>query len=185
MRKDVNMKIIGISGKMGSGKSTLAKHIMDKYEDVVVEKVAGDLYAIQDYIYNRLGLKMKGEKDRDLLIAIGEWGRNVSPSIWTDACFNRVSKLKNNIVMIDDIRFPEEANAVLKLGGLLVRLEGTQRGPNVDPKSASRSSETALDDYPFEHVISNLGTQEETIEQLEALLKQEVHHDKRRESGES
>lgn len=147
---------------------------MNKYEDVVVEKVAADLYAIQDFIYNRLGLVMKGEKDRDLLIAIGEWGRNISPSLWTDACFKRVSKLENNIVMIDDIRFPEEAEAVLKLGGVLVRLEGTQRGPNVDPKSANRSSETALDNYPFKHVISNLGTQEETIEQLERILNQEV-----------
>jgi ABC-type dipeptide/oligopeptide/nickel transport system ATPase component len=174
MQEGCNMKIIGISGKMGSGKSTLAKHIMNKYEDVVVEKVAADLYAIQDFIYKRTGLTMVGEKDRDLLIAIGMWGRGKSSSLWTDSCFNRVSKLTNNVVIIDDIRFPEEALAVERLGGLLVRLEGAQRGDNVDPKSFTNSSECALDNWDFKHIISNLGTQEETIEKLELILNSEV-----------
>jgi ABC-type oligopeptide transport system ATPase subunit len=168
------MKIIGISGKMGSGKSTLAKYIMNNYEDVVVEKVAADLYGIQDYIYNRLGLTLKGEKDRDLLIAIGMWGRGISSSLWTDACFNRVSKLSNKVVIIDDIRFPEEAMAVERLGGILVRLDGAQRGPNVDPKSFTSSSECALDQWDFKNRISNAGTPEETIEQLKRIINKEA-----------
>lgn len=168
------MKIIGLSGKMGSGKTTLAKHIMNKYEDVVVEKVAADLYAIQDFIYKRTGLTMVGEKDRDLLIAIGMWGRSKSSSLWTDSCFNRIYKLSNNVVIIDDIRFPEEAMAVEKMGGTLIRIEGVQRGPNVDPKSFTSSSECALDNWDFKHRISNMGTQEETIQQLENILNSEV-----------
>lgn len=167
------MKLIGISGKMGSGKSTLAKHIMNKYDDVVVEKVAADLYGIQDYIYNRLGLVLKGEKDRDLLIAIGTWGRGISSSLWTDSCFNRVAKLENNVVIIDDIRFPEEALAIEKAGGTLIRLEGVQRGPNVDPKSFTSSSECALDNWNFKHRIDNNGTPEDTIAQLERILNME------------
>lgn len=166
------MKLIGISGKMGSGKSTLAKHLISKYGDVVIEKVAADLYAIQDYIYDRLDLKLVGEKDRDLLIAIGEWGRSKSPSLWTDACFNRIAKLQNEVVIVDDIRYPEEAMAIERLGGLLIRLEGIQRGPNVDPKSFNRFSETALDSWDFKHRISNLHSQEETVKQLETILEE-------------
>ena len=147
---------------------------MNKYEDVVVEKVAADLYAIQDFIYSRLDMKLIGEKDRDLLIAIGMWGRSKSPSLWTDSCFNRISKLSNNIIIIDDIRYPEEARKVEELGGLLIRLEGTQRGANVDPKSFTASSECALDNWEFKNRVSNLGTQEETIQQLENILNSEV-----------
>lgn len=146
---------------------------MKNYDDVVTEKVAADLYAIQDYIYNRLGLTLVGEKDRDLLIAIGLWGRNKSPSLWTDACFNRIAKRNNNIVIIDDIRFPEEAKAVEAMGGTLVRLEGVQRGPNVDPKSLNNSSETALDNYDFKFRIDNRGTEEETVAQLQNILNTE------------
>lgn len=166
------MKLIGLSGKMGSGKTTLANHLKSLFSDVKTEKVAGDLYAIQDYIYDRLNLTMQGEKDRPLLIAIGEWGRNISPSLWTDACFNRVAKLNNELVIIDDIRYPEEALALEKCGGLLVRIDGTQRGPNVDPSMANRSSETALDSWDFKHRINNQGTQQETVAQLEHILKE-------------
>lgn len=164
------MKIIGLSGRMGSGKSTLAKHIMNKYSDVVVEKVAADLYGIQDYIYNRLGLTMIGEKDRELLIAIGSWGRGKSPSLWTDCCFNRIAKLSNEVVIIDDIRYPEEALAVERLGGILVRIDGVQRGPNVNQALINAPSECALDNWDFKHRVNNSGTQEETIKQLEAIL---------------
>lgn len=166
------MKIIGLSGKMGSGKSTLANHIKSLFNDVVVEKVAGDLYGIQDYIYNRLGLTMVGEKDRPLLLAIGMWGRSISPSLWTDACFTRVMKLNNDVVIIDDIRFPEEALALEKCGGLLVRIDGTQRGPNVSPELATSASETSLDNWNFKHRINNQGTPQETVAQLEKIMKE-------------
>ena len=80
--------------------------------------------------------------------------------------------------MIDDIRYPEEANAVLKNGGLLVRLEGVQRGPNVDPKSFTSGSEIALDNFDFKYRIDNRGTEEETIQKLEEILKLEVQDGK-------
>jgi hypothetical protein len=102
------------------------------------------------------------------------WGRSKSSSLWTDSCFNRISKLSNNVVIIDDIRFPEEAMAVEKMGGTLIRIEGVQRGPNVDPKSFTSSSECALDNWDFKHRVSNMGTQEETIQQLENILNSEV-----------
>lgn len=164
--------IIGISGKMGSGKSTLAKHIMTMFPHAVTEKVAGDLYAIQDYIYQRTGLTMVGEKDRPLLIAIGEWGRGKSNSLWTDLCFKRVLNSKDEVIIIDDIRYPEEANALLGAGGLLIRLDGTQRGDNVDPKFANRESEIALDNFPFQYRISNLGSMKDSAEQFDKILKE-------------
>lgn len=164
--------IIGISGKMGSGKSTLAKHIMELFPHAVTEKVAGDLYAIQDYIYQRTGLTMEGEKDRPLLIAIGEWGRGKSNSLWTDLCFKRVLSSEHEVIIIDDIRYPEEANALIQAGGLLVRLEGTQRGPNVDPKFANRESETALDNFDFKYRINNLGSMSSSAEQFDQILEE-------------
>lgn len=164
--------IIGISGKMGSGKSTLAKHISKLFPQAVTEKVAGDLYAIQSFIYERTGLTMVGEKDRDLLIAVGEWGRNKSPSLWTDLCFKRIQNSEHEVIVIDDIRYLEEANALVAAGGLLVRLDGTQRGDNVDPKSANRSSETALDDYDFKYRIDNRGSMKETTDQFDAILRE-------------
>jgi len=170
--------LIGLSGKMGSGKTTLTNYLTKELEhtyDIVHEKVAKDLYDIQNYIYKKCKLKLKGEKDRPLLIAVGEWGRDITPSLWTDLCFDRVRELmkdKNKLIIIDDIRYPEEANALEECGGILIRIEGTQRGPNINPEFSNRGSEIALDNYPFKHRISNLGTTEETLAQLEEILKQ-------------
>lgn len=168
--------LIGLSGKMGSGKTTLtnflSKELAPLY-NIIHEKVAGDLYAIQNYIYERCGLTMVGEKDRALLIAVGEWGRDIKSSLWTDLCFNRVRELlkdSNNLIIIDDIRYPEEAKAIEDCGGVLIRIEGIQRGPNINPEFANRGSEIALDDFDFKHRINNNGTVEQTLAQLEDIL---------------
>lgn len=171
--------LIGLSGKMGSGKTTLTNHLVKMFgkdRNITLEKVAKDLYEIQDYIYKKCQLTLKGEKDRPLLIAVGEWGRDIKPSLWTDLCFDRVRSLMafdpDGIIIIDDIRYPEEAKALEDAGGILIRIEGTQRGPNINPEFSNRGSEIALDNFPFKHRVSNLGTQEESLAQLEEILKQ-------------
>ena len=82
--------------------------------------------------------------------------------------------MTNNIIIIDDIRYPEEAMRLEELErqglGILIRLEGEQRGENVSPKLLTTESELALDNYDFKHRISNRGTEAETISQLEKIL---------------
>ena len=167
--------LIGLSAKMGTGKTTLSNIIIQELSsvsEVIQEKIAKDLYDLQDHIYKTCNLTLEGEKDRDLLIAIGMWGRSKSPSLWTDLCFNRVQQHleQGKIVIIDDIRFPEEADKVTELGGFLVRIDGKQRGPNLTPHQMNSASETALDNYNFKHRINNNGTPEETY----AMFMQEL-----------
>lgn len=54
-------------------------------------------------------------------------------------------------VVVDDVRFPNEADLIHEMGGLLVRLEpfeGWEPGPH-----AGHPSETALDSYPRWHRV--------------------------------
>ena len=76
----------------------------------------------------------------------------------------------HKLIIIDDIRYPEEAAAMEACGGLLIRIDGTQRGPNVNPEFSNRGSEIALDDYGFKFRVNNSGTPEETLEQLKNIL---------------
>lgn len=164
--------LIGLSGKMGTGKSTLARHIYDNNEHVKTFKCAGALYAMQDMIYDFLDLKMVGEKDRDLLVALGMWGRAKNPNIWLDKALNEaIAYVKlGGVAIIDDIRFPNEAEAIIKNGGLLVRIDGIQRGPNLNPELMNSTTETALDSFEFANRISNEVSVSRTIEQLEELI---------------
>lgn len=164
--------LLGLSGKMGTGKSTLAKHIYDNNSNVQTFKCAGALYAMQDMIYEFLDLKMVGEKDRDLLVALGMWGRAKNPNIWLDKALREALHhvQQGGVAIIDDIRFTNEAEAIIKNGGLLVRIEGLQRGPNLNPELMTSQTEVALDGFDFTNRIQNLHGVSRTIEQLEELI---------------
>lgn len=93
-----------------------------------------------------------------------------------EAEYGHVGLLYPNWI-ITDCRFPNEAEAVEKRGGLLIRVnrtnsqDGSQYGwgnPN-----ANHQSETALDNYQFKYTINNSGTIEELIEQVGNILNKE------------
>lgn len=162
--------LIGLSGKMGTGKSTLAKHLMSKQPNSVIVKIAGLLYELQDMIYSKLGIKLEGEKDRPLLIALGMWGRDKDENFWTDIALKQAKERPEELVIIDDIRFPNEAKALEDAGGILIRIEGEQRGNNLTPETMNNVTETSLDNYNFKHRIDNSHSVDETIAQLEKIL---------------
>lgn len=155
---------LGISGKMGSGKTTLTNGIINALKHLMVKRVslAKPIKDLQDIIYSDLELEMEGEKDRDLLIALGMWGRNKDPDFWLHQAVKKMKATKAHIVICDDVRFLNEAEW-FKKNGLLIRLEGEQRGDNVDESRKNDTTETDLDDFPFEHVISNKDGIEPTL----------------------
>ena len=77
-----------------------------------------------------------------------DYRRNQDPEYWTNAMRKYLRKMANaaGVVIIDDVRFPNEAELVREFGGLMYRIEPHGRwqpGPH-----AGHASETALDDYP-------------------------------------
>jgi len=93
-----------------------------------------------------------------LLQTLGtEWGREcISPDVWVK-CWKRNVKyyLTSDLpVICDDVRFPNEAEAIRELGGelWLVTRPGTRR-------HTSHASEGSLDDFPyFDRRLTNNGT---------------------------
>lgn len=162
--------LIGISGKMGTGKSTLVTKLMNRYKPAAVVKVAGYLYQLQDMIYETLEMDLEGEKDRALLIALGMWGRDKDQNFWTHRAIHKANNSEADFVFIDDIRFPNEAKAIEDAGGVLIRIDGEQRGDNLNPEAMQHETETALDDYPFKHRVDNLLTIKETERQARIII---------------
>lgn len=84
--------------------------------------------------------------------------------------------------IITDVRFPNEAQAIKDKGGIVIRVnrfkiitktlpDGTECSfiPNPLFDGEEHPSETALDDYEFDHVIDNNGSLEELIEKVKQL----------------
>jgi hypothetical protein len=77
-------------------------------------------------------------------------------------------------LVVADVRFPNEADAIKRWGGALWRLEGPSRGRDgalLSGDNAAHASETALDHFAgWDSVLQNVGTLEMLHAEIEARL---------------
>ena len=117
---------IGICGKMFSGKTTLANHIVNNYN---YKKVAfGD--KVKQFATEICGMDPNA-KDRELLQKIGNGARDIiSKNVWIDALDETIKLTKSNNeypcnFVCDDIRYENEAEALMKRGWLVIKVKTT------------------------------------------------------------
>lgn len=103
---------------------------------------------------------------RQLLQRVGtEGGRDIlGENVWVDGTLSGVDVHADNWV-VTDVRFPNEAAAIKGRGGFVWRVER----PGTEAVNA-HSSETALDEYPFDAVIRNDGTLEDLCRRVDEFL---------------
>ncbi len=169
------MKILGLAGYARSGKDTAGNALAElgwkriAFADVLREfsyrlnplimsewgKVTQLRWIIDEYGWDGYKRTQWAEGVRDHLQRLGtECGRElISQNIWVDATFNRMDP--DGKYVISDMRFPNEASAILARSGSLLRITR----PGIGPANGHKS-ETALDDWEFD-TIFNDGTQEE------------------------
>lgn len=148
--------IVGISGQIGAGKDELAKILQQFDNSYEVRKYAAKL--------KQIAAILTGYKDQYTQEGkntfMPEWGMTVGefqqklgteairegihPNAWIIALFADYHSQMSNW-LITDVRFPNEAQAVLDRGGLLVRIDGT-RLKDIK-RDVSHPSETALNDW--------------------------------------
>ena len=145
---------LALSGKMCSGKTTAAKFAMSKLEKVEKISFSDPIYEIARKYFGMV------EKDREILIWVGEKFRERDPKIWVKLLKQRVKDLNAQgvSVIIDDVRLPVELEALHEVGFYTVRLnisppEQEKRIRTLYPETfqdhlAKRNhyTETALDD---------------------------------------
>jgi hypothetical protein len=89
----------------------------------------------------------------------------VGPNVWVEALFARWLKKGRPPILIADVRFPNEADALRQRGGaiILVRRENAGR---TDGRSTEHASERGLREIKPDIIVENDGT----LEQLRALV---------------
>ena len=145
------MRIFAFSGKRGSGKTTICNHLRDCHgaRDLsFAAPLRQELAAIgyPEYILNE---KPTPDEIRALLIAHGQARRFIDPEYWIKKLFASIDMLPclgRDPVVIDDLRFWNEAEKLKNHKATLVRLEryGLQ---NATPGVDDDDSETELDDW--------------------------------------
>ena len=129
------LPIIAFKGKGGSGKSTAAKMLVDQgYVKTsfaepmrrMLEAIGVECDAMTDTERKEAPLGvLSGKSPRVALQMLGtEWGRALDPNFWVNLWGIKAAgilALGQNVVL-DDCRFPNEAEAIRKLGGFVIEV---------------------------------------------------------------
>ena len=107
-------------------------------------------------------LPMWGKTIGECLQLVGTdlFRNNFDKNTWVKALLSTTGKecIENgHILVISDVRFPNEADAIIKEGGVVIRLEGDPLKARANSKrDLNHASETSLDDYKgFSKLIHN------------------------------
>jgi hypothetical protein len=163
----VTRKIVAILGVAGSGKTLVARHLVEAY-GFQRTRFAGPL---KNMLKVGLGLtddqvdgnaKMEplealgGATPRHLMQSLGhEWGRRmIHPDLWATA-WKRSTQDLEGLIVADDLRYPNEAQAVRDLGGVIWRVyrpglatmeHGSERAQNKITEDALINNATSIAD---------------------------------------
>lgn len=164
--------LIGLSGKAGSGKDTFAKflepfgYIRISFADPL-KTVAKLIFGLTEGQVTDPRAKEEedlrwGMSPRRIMQEVGKKMREIHSDVWLRQALarindERINNDRHNFV-ITDVRFPNEADVIRSLGGVLVRIE---RAGVASPTGASDDTETALDKYKFDLYICNNGSLED------------------------
>ena len=182
------MFILGLGCTAQVGKDTAANYLEDKFSGGAkrvafadkVKQVAMLLFGLShDQCFGSVSVKEKidpryGLTPREILQGIGEKMREIYPTIWVDTLFNttipELQKDGYDFFVISDVRYPNEADAIHKQGGAVVKVERDGSGVSV---GASHSSETSMRNYrEFDFVVKNNSTLEEYFSKIDTVVEE-------------
>jgi len=135
---------IAFCGRAGAGKSTLADFLVkvygfQKYSFAdAVKGVARELFGMT-------------EKDRSLLQGIGDRMRQIDEYVWIRYVMNRIIAEGFDDVVIDDLRYVNEAYFLKANGFIIIKLVG--RGYEMTEEQMSHPSEMEIDSIVPDYVI--------------------------------
>jgi len=141
-------------------------HFADLLKDASEILLSLPKFTLQSQSGKRITLDwLDGMSTRTFLQLLGTAVRNeIHPDFWVRALMHQISKRKG-VILIPDVRFPNEAQAIKDKGGFLIRIERLGAG------AGEHISETALDDYEgWDLVIDNNGTLEDLYNKVKFLI---------------
>jgi hypothetical protein len=186
-----NSLLIGISGNINAGKDSVADILINlaKVEGLVCEKrkfaqkvkeqasilLGVHISKFEDAEFKNKVVKRYVDKSgevkeltvRDYLIGIGNGLRKViHEDIWVDLMFNDYQSTDRWV--ISDVRYPNEFEAIKKLGGIMVYVK-RKNSVYLDNES-ERSLDNYLKDNRFDYVIYNDATKYDLVQSAKKIF---------------
>jgi len=175
--------IVGLTGRSGSGKDTVGEHLHENYDfhrlafaqqiktaainifDLDYGQVYGEKKEHIDARYNKTGRQLIQELGTEVV-------RAIHPDVWIINLkkqfdyIMQTRRSKNTVVT--DIRFPNEAEAILSWGGEVWMISGRENS-NVD---LSHESERLFSRIKRHREIDNSGSLEGLYHRVDGIMKE-------------
>lgn len=151
-----NKVIIGLTGLKGSGKTSISNYLnrLYRYEQISfggkIKETVMDLFDLKyNQVYGTPEEKEAidpnwGVSPRFIMQRFGtEVARSIHPDIWVRTSMNKIRATWDNInpnqnFVFDDVRFLNEAEAIIAEGGVIIRVS-RPFGPNFEDNHPSES----------------------------------------------
>lgn len=170
--------LIGLCGAARAGKSTAASFLTEHmgYQEYSyagpIRTFMRDLLNVDVNTYENIKDKphalLGGNTPRYAMQTLGtEWGRNtLSDTLWIDVCMNKVNSALHRhgtSVVVSDVRFPNEAEAIRAAGGKIIQILRAG-GPGIQDNQ--HVSENGIPQHMIDTIIINDGSLEDFKIQL-------------------
>jgi len=166
------MRVLGLTGRRGSGKSSVAKILANTYDfeimsfatpikDMLSAMGIPDKY-LHDPEFKEKPVPGYGKSGRFMMQTLGtDWARNLlGQGVWARAVKDKISKLKIDVVL-DDVRFENEASMIHAYGGMIVRIDRPYQNTTDEHRSELQLPEEYVD-----HTLRNVSPYESDLEYL-------------------
>lgn len=164
--------LLGLIGEAYAGKDSVARHIMKQYPNPIstVLHLADPLKCIVEKLFNfshdQLWGSTKniidtryGRSPRDILQLVGtECFRMLYPNVWIDYLIRECERMNHQLIMVPDVRFINEAEAIRKTNGWLWRIVCPNHPKNaaMTPEQHAHASEAEQKRIPEEWISKTL-----------------------------
>ena len=159
-------KIIALIGNKGCGKSVVAFRLRAKFDYTrislsdPIKEMIGTLPGVEyEHTFGSSKAepipKRGGVTSRHLMQTLGtEWGRNlIHPEFWIDIWETRIEHY--DLVVVDDVRFLNEAEKIKKLGGRIIRVIRKTKEPE-DTHASEQEHHNIIQDVILTNRFDNL-----------------------------
>lgn len=183
--------LIGLTGLAGSGKDTVRGLLVRHHGYTglaLADPIRAMLRALLAHVGQGDGWMSERERKEQPVPAIGasyrqlaqtlgtEWGRAIDPGLWLRLAEARMALMREALRMdaddcfvISDVRFPNEADWVRRLGGQVWRVHR----PGVEPVRA-HASESSIEQIGVDRTVRNTGTLLALEAEVQRLMAGEV-----------
>lgn len=156
---------IGLVGKQRTGKSTVAEYLKKQYE-FFEKPLAEPIYGLASSYF---GME---EKDRQLLIDIGESMREIDRDVWLKYMWRKCNNMDR--VVVPDVRMKHEYNYMKARGFIFIKIKtnyhirSNREGYNKEAEDSRTEQE--VNEIPADYTIFNVSTLAHLYNQVDHIM---------------